>query len=132
MTGITVTGLPFLKLVVLFTPPIIFTKTTFSRQFIRTTIKPADALPLKNYSGYPIHVVGNYYSYLQGIVKIEVAYYGNCNFVVIVDTPYLVGMLMAILSAALFSSSASLPLASGNKMTASASLSVSLGTSYTS
>ena len=37
--------LPFLKLVVLFTPPIIFTifrKTTFSRQFIRTTIKQAE------------------------------------------------------------------------------------------
>ena len=51
-----------------------------------------------------------------------------CNFVIIVDTPYLVGMLMAILCAgyiALFSSSASLPLASGNKKTASASLSVS-------
>ena len=27
-----------------------------------------DALPLENYSGYPIHVVGNF-SYLQGIVQ---------------------------------------------------------------
>lgn len=84
-----------------------------------------DALPFKNNWGYPIHVVGDF-SYLQDIKRLYMKKYSVvvCKFL-LKYTPYLVGMLMAILCAgctALFSSSSSLPLTCGNRKTASDSM----------